>query len=92
MCIDIDKIKVMIVAHHFLHICNRVLALDRCQKFVQNFSAQYFENVIEIDHILCTYKFILIRSTLGLLRIIFGTFVTELWPLIDVRTLFCSIF
>ena len=39
--IIIDKIYIAIVMHHFLQICNRVTALDRCQKLV---FAQYLEN------------------------------------------------
>ena len=39
--INIDKIKVEYVNHHFLKICNRVTALDRCQPTI---STQYFEN------------------------------------------------
>ena len=34
------------------------------------------------------YRLILTRPRLGLLRVIFGKFVTELWPLIDARILF----
>ena len=34
------------------------------------------------------YAFILTISRLGLLPVIFGLFVTELWPLIDARILF----
>ena len=37
------------------------------------------------------YAFILIRSTLGLLHIIFRTFMPELWPLIDAKILFLLI-
>ena len=53
-----------------------------CQSFCHNFvSAQYLENkLIEFHKIL--YAFILTRSTLGLLRIIFRSIVPELWPLI----------
>ena len=32
--IHIDKVCVGIVAHHFLHICTTVTALDLCQNFV----------------------------------------------------------
>ena len=34
------------------------------------------------------YAFILTRSRLGLLPVMFCLFVTEMWPLIDVRILF----
>ena len=44
-----------------------------------------FSQICALD---CIYGFILIRSTLGSLLIIFGTFVRELWPLIDVRISF----
>ena len=48
----IDKIYIAIVKRHFLQICNRVTALDRCQKLV---FAQYLENGwTEIDQILYT--------------------------------------
>ena len=39
--IDIDKIKVEYVNHHFSKLCNRVTALDRCQPII---STQYLEN------------------------------------------------
>ena len=39
--IIIDKIYVGIVKRHFLHICNRVTALDLCQNLVL---AEYLEN------------------------------------------------
>ena len=38
--IIIDKIYVGIINHHFLQICNRVTAFDRCQNSV---FAQYLE-------------------------------------------------
>ena len=50
--IIIDKIYVCIVKRHFSQICNRVPALDRCQKLV---FAQYHENRwTEFDQILYT--------------------------------------
>ena len=46
----IDKIYVFIEKGHFLQICNRVTALDSCQKL---FFAQYLENGwTEFDQIL----------------------------------------
>ena len=44
----------------------------------------------QMDRILTNfvYAFILTISKLGLLPVIFFVFVTELWPLIDVRILF----
>ena len=41
ICIHIDKIYVGIVAHHFSHLCTRVMALDLHHIFV---STQYLEN------------------------------------------------
>ena len=50
--IIIDKIYIAIVKRHFSQICNRVTALDRCQKLV---FAQYLENGwTEFDQILYT--------------------------------------
>ena len=55
------------------------------------------QNIIEIHawadlelHILpnFVYTLILKRSRLGLLHIIFRTFITKLWPLIDVKISF----
>ena len=44
-------------------------------------SAQYLENYFDIFSPFI-YAFILTRSTLGLVHIIFRTFLPELWPLI----------
>ena len=74
-CIPVDKIYVGIVTQHFLHICTRVMALDLPQNSV---SAQYLEKKIVISSPNFIYAFILTRSTLGLLHIIFRTFVPEL--------------
>ena len=50
--IIIDKIYIAIVKRHFSQICNRVTALDRCQKLG---FAQYLENGwTEFDQILNT--------------------------------------
>ena len=58
------------------------MALDLRQNFV---SAQYLENqLIEFHQIL--YAFILTRSSLRLLHVIFRTF--DLWPLINAKILF----
>ena len=58
-------------ACHFSNICTRVMALDLFQKFVSlnilRTNRQNFTNFF--------YAFILTRSMLGLLHIIFGTFV-----------------
>ena len=61
------------------------MALDLSQNFDlrQNFvSAQYLQNTLTEFH---QILFILTRSKLELLYIIFGTFVPELWPLIDAK-------
>ena len=51
----IDKIYVFIEKGHFLQICNRVTALDLCQKL---FVAQYLENGwAEFDQILYTHYY-----------------------------------
>ena len=51
----IDKIYVCIEKGHFLQICNRVTALDLCQKL---FFAQYLENGwTEFNQILYTHYF-----------------------------------
>ena len=60
------------------------MSLDLRHNFV---STQYLENEkTEFRQIL--YEFILARSTLGLLPVMFCLFVTELCPLIDVRISF----
>ena len=69
---------------HFLHICTRVLALYLQQNFV---SAQYLENKLTEFHQIL-YAFILTRSSLGLLPVIFHSFVPELWPLIYAKNSF----
>ena len=61
------------------HICIRVMALDLRQNFV---SAQYLENNLIEFYQMFFYRFILTRSTVGLLHLIFRIFVPELWPLI----------
>ena len=73
ICIHIDKIYAWIVTHHFLHSCTRVMALGLHQNFV---SIQYLENNW-IEFHLHIYKIYI-----GMLHIIFRTFVPELWPLI----------
>ena len=61
------------------HICTRVMALDLRQNFV---SAQYLENNLIEFYQMFFYRFILTRSTIGLLHLMFRIFVPELWPLI----------
>ena len=85
--IIIVKIYVAFVKPHFPKICNRVTALDWCQKSV---FAQYLENEwTEFNQILYTHFYwqdlccYCKRS-----KIIFRKFATELWPLIDVRNWF----
>ena len=88
ICIHINKIYVGIVTHNFLHICSRVtcIALDLRQNLV---SIQYLENKwTEFYQIIYIYIFILTRYTLGLLHIIFLTFVPELWALIYAKIYF----
>ena len=62
------------------------MALDWCQNFV---SSQDLENeLMEFDQNFA-YALILTRSRLGLFRVnFFHKFITELWPLIDVRISF----
>ena len=55
-------------------------------------SAQYLENKLTICLPYFVYVLILTRSRLGLLHIIFCTFVIELWPLTDVRISFRILF
>ena len=63
------------------------LALDWCQNFV---SAQYLENnLMEFYQILhMSMHLMLMRSSMGLLRVTFRKFIWELWPLIDIRISF----
>ena len=79
ICIHIDKIYIGIVTRHFSHNCTRVMALDLCQKFVS--APLSWEQIDRISPNFI-YAFILTRSTMGLLHIIFCTFVPVLWPLI----------
>ena len=67
-----------------LQTCTSVMAIDLRLKFV---SAQYHKNKFTVSPNFI-YAFILTRSTLGLLAVIFGKFLTELWPLIEVRISF----
>ena len=78
----------MIVTHHFSEICTRVIALYLHQNFV---SAQYLENQLVEFPPNFIYASILTRSSLGLLHVIFGIFVPELWPLIYAKICFHSI-
>ena len=79
----IDKIYIGIVTHHFSHICTSVMALDlRQNSFPFNILRTNGQNFTKF------YAFILTRSALGLLHIIFCTFVPELWPLIYAKILF----
>ena len=68
----------------FAHLY-RVMVLDLLQNSV---SAQYHENKwTDFDHNFILL-FILTRSTLGLLTVIFRTFVLVLWPLIYAKISF----
>ena len=69
ICIYIDKISVVIVAHNFLHICNRTMALDSRQNLV---FADYLENKLTEFH-QNLYIFILTKSKLGLIRLFFSS-------------------
>ena len=59
----IDKIYVCIEKGHFLQICNRVTALDLCQKL---FFAQYLENEWTEFQPNFVYTLLMIRSGLVL--------------------------
>ena len=52
--------------------CFRLISWEQTDRFSSNF----------------IYAFILTRSSLGLLPVIYDLFVTELWPLVCVRILF----
>ena len=85
MHIIIDKIYFAIVKRHFSQICNRVTALDRCQKLV---FAHYLENGwTEFEQILYTlYHW---QDLCWYCKgSFFYKFATELRPLIYVRNWF----
>ena len=67
-----------------MDICTRVMILDLGQNFISahilRTNLQIFTNFI--------YVSILTRSSLGLLHVIFLTFVPELWPLIYAKVSF----
>ena len=65
------------------------MALDLSRNCVP---AQYLENELVEFSPNFIYAFILTRSTLGLLHIIFRTFVPEFWPLIYAKISFPFIF
>ena len=75
---------------HAKHCSGAIVRFSDNSSLHQNFvSPQYLENKwTEFHQILYIYAFILTRSTLGLLRIIFRTFVPELRPLIYSKNLF----
>ena len=60
-------------------INNRVIALDWCKMCFSSISSEQMDEV---------YALINTRSMLFLKHVIFGQFLTEFWPLIDVRILF----
>ena len=68
----------------FLLICNSVMANDLCQNFVSHSISGEQTDRIPPNVV---YAFIYIESRLRLSPVIFCLFVTELWPLIDVRIL-----
>ena len=61
------------------------MGFDLRQNFV---SFQYLGNKCTEFHQIYIYAFILTRSMLGLLHIIFHSFVTELWPVIYAKMSF----
>ena len=63
------------------------MGLDLSQNLV---SAQYLENKLTEFHQILLYAFILTRSSLGMLPVIFHKFVPELWPLILLHVIFCK--
>ena len=84
----IDNIYVFIEKGHFLQICNRVTALDLCQKL---FLAQYLENGwTEFDQILFCIHITIDKVWVGIVFFFF-IFATELQPLIYIEIGVCSI-
>ena len=83
----IDKIYVFIEKGHFLQICNRVTALDLCQKlFLLNTLRMDGQNLTKFCFV---YTLLLTRS--GLVLYFFFIFATELQPLIYIEIGVCSI-
>ena len=72
----------------YAKICTRVMDLDFMPKF--RFCSIYLEQIDRISQNFI-YAFILTRSSLELLQVIFRTFVAELWPLIYAKISFISI-
>ena len=72
----------------YSQICTRVMDLDFYAKIYV--SAQYREQIDRISPNFI-YAFILTRSSLGLLKVIFRTCVPDLWPLIYAKISFISI-
>ena len=84
--ISLTRSMFFIEKGYFLQICNRVTALDLCQKL---FFAQYLENGwTEFDQILYTHYY---WQGLGWYCIFFFIFATELQPLIYIKIGVCSI-
>ena len=82
----IDKIYVFIEKGHFLQICNRVTALDLCQKlFLLNTLRMDGQNLTKFCFV---YTLLLTRSGLVLY---FFHIATELQPLIYIEIGVCSI-
>ena len=83
----IDKIYVFIEKGHFLQICNRVTALDLCQKlFLLNTLRMDGQNLTKFCFV---YTLLLTRS--GLVLYFFFHIATELQPLIYIEIGVCSI-
>ena len=81
----LERSSFLIVAPLFLQICTRVMALYLCWNFVFHSISWELTIILSPNFI---YAFILIRSSLGLLHVIFGIFVPELWPLNYAKILF----
>ena len=85
ICIHIDKIYIVIVTQHFLHICTRVMALNLPLNFV---SIQYLENKLSWVHQILYMHSYWQDLRWDCYKQFFCTFVPELWPLI--YALICS--
>ena len=72
----------------FPQICRRVIALGWPFIYAIISFAQYLENELTESEQIFVCTSTLTRSSLGLLIVIFGQNLMELWPLIDVRISF----
>ena len=85
MCIDIDMIYLWIVTHNFFEHLYQSYGPWLTPKFC--FHSIFWE-LLDIFSPNFIYAFILTRSSLGLLHIIFRKIVPELWPFIYAKILF----